>query len=409
MSKSRKLRYSILGLGLLLVGVFYIFYHQLGTPGAPSFDELAKQDSASAVASDASVAAAAQRATMDRDGTVHVPKFTIPLSIYLSEPARRSVMKAFAENQNPKRLGIDSNASISEIRRVLDQKLTPLLRSTESNYSVRIESQQYGRVSTLVVTPEHGVTARNRHRILINLHGGGFEFGGGGTQGLLESIPIAAVGQFRVLTVDYSMGPEHIFPAASVDVAAIYRELLKEYPARNIGLYGCSSGGTLVAQVAAWLQRQGLPTPGAIGLFGSNAFADFSANPQAPGSWGGDSTYITTAVQGGIPLPVLRPSHGDRSQLPYLARADLTDPLVSPAYAPEVLAKFPSTLLVTGTRAYDMSAAVQTQRKLRKVGVEAQLELWDGLGHCFFLDSELPESKEMFEVVTSFFDKHLDK
>jgi acetyl esterase/lipase len=54
-----------------------------------------------------------------------------------------------------------------------------------------------------------------------------------------------------------------------------------------------------------------------------------------------------------------------------------------------------------------MSAAVQTQRNLRKAGVEADLELWDGLGHCFFLDSDLPESKEMFEVVTKFFDRHL--
>jgi epsilon-lactone hydrolase len=95
--------------------------------------------------------------------------------------------------------------------------------------------------------------------------------------------------------------------------------------------------------------------------------------------------------------------------MPYLSKADLRDPLVSPGLSPTVLAKFPPTLLVTGTRAYDMSAAVQTQRELTKVGVEAELHLWDGLGHCFFLDEDLPESKEAYEVIAKFFDGHLGR
>lgn len=56
-----------------------------------------------------------------------------------------------------------------------------------------------------------------------------------------------------------------------------------------------------------------------------------------------------------------------------------------------------------------MSAAVQTQRDLTKAGVEADLHLWDGLGHCFFNDADLPESKEAYVVISKFFDKHLGK
>ena len=56
-----------------------------------------------------------------------------------------------------------------------------------------------------------------------------------------------------------------------------------------------------------------------------------------------------------------------------------------------------------------MSAAVQTQRELTKAGVEADLHLWDGLGHCFFLDVNLPESQEAFMVITKFFNSHLGK
>jgi acetyl esterase/lipase len=56
-----------------------------------------------------------------------------------------------------------------------------------------------------------------------------------------------------------------------------------------------------------------------------------------------------------------------------------------------------------------MSAAVQTQRELTKSGVEADLHLWDGLGHRFLLDVSLPESQEAYRVITKFFDSHLGR
>jgi epsilon-lactone hydrolase len=96
---------------------------------------------------------------------------------------------------------------------------------------------------------------------LINLHEGGFVFGGR-WGGQIESIPIAAVGKFKVMSVDYRMAPEHRFPAASGDVAAVYRELLNTYQPKNIGIYGCSACGLLTAQAVAWLQKEGLPPPG---------------------------------------------------------------------------------------------------------------------------------------------------
>lgn len=93
----------------------------------------------------------------------------------------------------------------------------------------------------------------------------------------------------------------------------------------------------------------------------------------------------------------------------YLRNVDLTDPLVSPALSTSVLSKFPPSLLITGTRAWDMSAAVQTQRALTNAGVEANLHLWDGMGHCFFFDVDLPESQEAFAVMTKFFDARLGR
>src|SRR3546814_12008018 len=79
-------------------------------------------------------------------------------------------------------------------------------------------------------------------------------------------MPIAAIGRIKVISVDYRQGPDFTFPAASEDVAAVYRELIMQYDPRNIGIYGCSAGGLLTAQSGAWLIDKKLPLPGARAL-----------------------------------------------------------------------------------------------------------------------------------------------
>jgi monoterpene epsilon-lactone hydrolase len=80
----------------------------------------------------------------------------------------------------------------------------------------------------------------------------------------------------------------------------------------------------------------------------------------------------------------------------YLKGADLRSALASPALYPKILAQFPPTLLITGTRSFGMSAAIQTHKELVKAGVDADLHMWDGHGHCFYYDFDLPESHEAF-------------
>lgn len=94
-------------------------------------------------------------------------------------------------------------------------------------------------------------------------------------------------------------------------------------------------------------------------------------------------------------------------RLAYFQGADAKDSLVSPVDHPQVLAKFPPTLLVTATRDMAMSSALYTQRQLVKAGVETDLHVWDGLQHFFFGDVDLPESREAYQVMVDFFDNHL--
>jgi epsilon-lactone hydrolase len=347
------------------------------------------------------------RVSIDADGTVHAPPLDVPLSAYMSEQAKRAFIEQSLHLADADRW---KSEPISTIRVFVDEEQQQLLDRARAMYPVIVEQRKFAGVTAKVITPASGVAASNRGRVLINLHGGGFVVGAR-NEALLESIPIAGVGKFKVITVDYRQGPEFQFPSASEDVAAVYRELLKHYKPRNIGIYGCSAGGTLTAMTLAWLQKEKLPTPGAVGIFSAGAFGSFYDSPSVLGSWGGDSRFTAPPLVGEkspTTDPKLAPAMPSYWTT-YLAAANLTDPLVSPALSATVLAQFPPTLLITGTRAYDMSTAVQTQRLLTKAGVRADLHLWDGLGHCFIFDADLPESQEAFAVITKFFDAQLGR
>ena len=78
--------------------------------------------------------------------------------------------------------------------------------------------------------------------MLINLHGGAFNVCWDSCS-LIESLPIASLGGYKVVSVDHLMAPEFKHPAGVEDIASVYRALLKSYKSRHIGIFGCSAGG----------------------------------------------------------------------------------------------------------------------------------------------------------------------
>jgi len=359
-----------------------------------------------AVAGVASAAEKVEPVRIDAQGTVHITNFEMPLSSYMSAAARREFIEGTREPGSP--AWGQPDTPIEKLRTMYEAGSQELLKQARARYPVSVEERVIGGVHTQVVTPKAGVAVRNQHKVLVNLHGGGF-FTGGKGQALVESIPVAATGGYEVVAVDYREGPENKYPAATEDVAAVYKELLRDHKPNDIALYGCGAGGTLSAMAVAWFQKEKLPRPGAIGIFSAGAYGNFDAPPGVPGSWGGDSRYTAPPLTGDTPMP---PDPSKTLVLPkvmgvYLREANLSDPLVSPGLHPDVLAKFPPTLVLTSTRGFDMSAAVQTHRELVKAGVDAQLHVWDGMALCFFNSVDLPESQEAFAVMTRFFDQQL--
>ncbi|NGY05598.1 alpha/beta hydrolase [Solimonas terrae] len=322
--------------------------------------------------------------------TLDVPAMQVPFSVYASAEARAAFLHNLQTRNDAPPLGGDIAAS----RAYYDKYNRDLLEKARRLYDVKIEHRRIGGVETDVVTPAAGVAAANRHRVLINLHGGAFLWGAG-AGGQLEATPIAALMGVEVVTVDYREGPEHHYPAASEDVAAVYRELLKTHDAKSIGIYGCSAGGILTAESVAWLRHVGLPTPAAIGVFCG-----------AGGGIDGDSLYMSAPLLGAPPVAPGNPMFM-LGNWPYFNGASVDDPLVAPVRSPETLRHFPPTLLISGTRDFMMSAVIHQDNELVKAGVDTELHLWNGMWHAFFMDADLPESREAYAVIVTFFERHL--
>ncbi len=328
---------------------------------------------------------------VEADGTVHAPAMSVPVSSLSSPEAQAYVAEHLRQMQQP--------ALLQQVDGVPVFMKPYLARQTALFAHKKIDAT-IGGVHVYDYSPAAGIASANRHRVLINLHGGGFSgcFPGCAE---LESIPVTALGRVRVVSVDYREGPDHKFPAASEDVASVYRALLKSYPAQNIGIYGCSAGGMLTGMAMAWFDAHGLPRPGAIGIFCAGATTSAFG-------FGGDADFVAAPIGEARAAPAWPPAEPDTgTKLPYLAGTDPKDPLVNPGVSDAVMRRFPPTLVITATRGFEYSAAVHTHAQLVRLGVDAELHVWEGLFHGFFYNPDVPESREAYDVMVRFFDRHL--
>lgn len=307
-------------------------------------------------------------------------------SVHIS-PEAQQAMSAVREQMSPYMKDM-LTGDVYTRRAILDEHFfAPRIEEARRLYPVDEEILTIDGVYTEVFTPTGGVPAENRQRVLINLHGGGFSMGAR-TEGRLESIPVANIARMKVVSVDYRQGPEHHFPAASEDVATVYQHLLEHHAPENIGIFGCSAGGMLTAQAMAWFDAHDIPKPGAIGIFCAGA-----------GKFGtGDAAVITSAFGTDF-------SSGE--EMEYFSGESWNNPLISPLEHPDILARFPPTLLITSTRDGALSSTIVTHQRLVGEGVKTQLHVYEGLHHYFFSDTALPESRHVFDVIANFFNREL--
>ncbi len=332
------------------------------------------------IAQPTTAAEAPQRDTsyIGPNGTAHVTR-VVPLPETISPEARAMLARSMPDAAPPETLA-ERRARNSEYQaraRVGWEKICP----------TRIVESSIAGVPVHIVTPE-AIPEANRDRVLINLHGGGFNADSGS---YIESIPIAFYTRTRVVAVMYRLAPEHPFPAGIDDAIAVYKELLKTYKPDHVVIYGTSAGAMMTAEVAVKLKLLGLPMPAALGIFSGTG--DFAR--------AGDTASLFSLQGLSGPLAPPREPHDSY----YIGETDPRDPVLSPMYAD--LHGLPPTLFVTGTRDMLESGTVNLDRAYLRAGVDANLVVFDALPHAFWYNPALPESIEANHIMAHFFMKHL--
>ena len=321
-------------------------------------------------------------ATFDADGTAHITR-AVPMPSTISPEAQHWLASLTQEK--------GGSQTLAERRARTDEWRKFGTGEARRYYPANVEETTTAGVRTDIITPLTTPEA-NRDRVLINLHGGGFNSDSGS---LIEGIPIANLAKTKVVSVYYRLAPENPFPAAVDDVVAVYKELLKTYKPGSIGIFGTSAGAILTAEVAIRLKQLGLPLPAALGIF--SGLGDFSRV--------GDSRQLFTL--NGFPgeMQPIDPNHLPDDQ--YVGKTDRKDPALSPLFAD--LHGMPPSLLVTSTRDILLSDTTTLHRALLRAGVDAHLVVFEALPHAFWYHFQLPETKEALELMANFFNERVGR
>ena len=258
---------------------------------------------------------------------------------------------------------------------------------------VKIEPVTIGGVKAYMVTPR-SVPPENVNRLLVQVHGGCY-VSGPGESGTTEAILMAGFGHFKIISVDYRMPPDHPYPAALDDAMAVWKAAVKMADPKKMAIFGSSAGGALTLSMVLRAKQDHLPLPAAIA----------PGTPMADLTNSGD-TFRTNAMLDNV--LVAPDASCDKRAALYTNGHDLKDPMLSPLYGD--MHGFPPAILTTGTRDLLLSNTVRVHRKLRQAGVEAYLQVYEGQSHGqYSRDVNAPETKEAFEEIAHFLDKHLGK
>jgi monoterpene epsilon-lactone hydrolase len=223
-------------------------------------------------------------------------------------------------------------------------------------------------------------------RVLLFLHGGGYELGSLRSDGELAARLGRASGM-RVLFVEYRLAPEHPFPAAVDDVLSAWRWLCndQDLSPRSMAVAGDSAGGGLAVALLVATRDAGDASPAAAALMSPTVDLTSSGVSMTERA---DQDPISTPA-------LLRQLASD-----YLDGADPKTPLASPLFAS--LSGLPPLLVQVGTADVLLSDSERLAKAAAEAGVDVTLESGDGLPHVFQLMLGTPEAAEATERIGKF-------
>ncbi|MGH7803628.1 MAG: alpha/beta hydrolase [Candidatus Binatia bacterium] len=228
------------------------------------------------------------------------------------------------------------------------------------------------------------------HRLLY-LHGGGWCFCGLESHHAFMSRVAKATG-CAVLGVEYRLAPENPYPAGLDDCVAGYEWMLANgpdgpSPATRTFIAGDSAGGGLTLTTALRVRDAGLRNPDA--LVPISAGTDFLCTGESMVTRKAVDAWVSPESVAGVRGLYLQ--HGE----------DPKHPHISPLYAD--MRGLPPLYFQVGDTEILLDDATRFVERARAAGVEAKVDVFDGMPHVFQGYAPLlPEALDAFERIGAF-------
>ncbi len=188
----------------------------------------------------------------------------------------------------------------------------------------------------------------------------------------------------EVIAPKYRLAPEYPAPSAADDCVAVWKEVVAASTGPLL-LAGESAGGNLAVILVQRAAAKGLRIPDAMALLSPAVDLRTDLELFEP----------TTNAD-----PTMSPSRVAEVMATYGPGRDSTEPSLSPLFGP--LADLPPTIITTGTRDMLLSMCLRLYRQLKRVGIDAECRVWDGLWHVFEYYDQYPEAAESLKEISAF-------
>jgi acetyl esterase/lipase len=229
-------------------------------------------------------------------------------------------------------------------------------------------------------------TGARRDRVIVYLHGGGFQVGS--PKSHREVIArLATEAGVQAFAVEYRLAPEHRLPAALDDTLAVLDWLESSgFAAGALALAGDSAGAALA--LGAMIVRAGRGRARPAAAFLMSAWTDLTASGESYRS----RAELDPIHQRPVILAMARSALGPG--------ASAEDPRLSPLFAdPRALRALPPMLLQVGGRETLVSDTEEFVARASAAGAEARAEIWPDMIHVFQqFPNELREANEAVAI-----------
>ena len=222
---------------------------------------------------------------------------------------------------------------------------------------------------------------------VVYFHGGAYVLGSAAAYRNLVG-QIAARAKVAIFIADYGLAPEHPFPAAVNEAAAIYRGLAASGLSKLV-IAGDSAGGglalALLQSVSSAANDETVPKPLAAVVM--SLWADLALTGESMETRAESDPILT------------RDALNQAAQL-YLGNKDRHDPKASPLYG-EVTG-LPPVMFHVGEDEILLDDSRRFANRIEAAGGVAQLHIWEGMTHVFPSNVSLQAAKDALDEIGAF-------